>query len=163
VIYIAFSPDGRWLASGSDGKTIKIWEVATGQEMRKLSGHKKDVYAVAFSPDSRWLASASGDKSVSSGTSSRAARSILWKVTGTRSPALLLALTDVGWLRGSWDRTVKLWDVETGREVQTLAGHTHRIYTVAVDGGGRWLASGSEDGTIKLWRLRRPVDRSPLR
>ena len=61
---------------------------------------------------------------------------------------------DGNWLAsGSWDKSIKIWDVATGREVQSLAGHNHPIYSVAFDSRGRWLASGSEDGTIKLWRM----------
>jgi WD40 repeat protein len=54
---------------------------------------------------------------------------------------------------GSWDKILKVRDVETGREVQTLAGHDRPVYSVAFDSAERWLASNSEDGTIKLWRL----------
>src|SRR6266496_2661064 len=153
VIYIAFSPDGRWLASGGDDKTIKIWEVATGKEIQTLRGHKKNVYAVVFSSNGRYLASASADKSVK-----------LWDVTtgreihtltGHGSDVSSIAFSpDSRWLAsGSWDKTIKIWDVQTGREVRTLEGHTHHVYTVAFDSRGSWLASGSEDGTIKLWRL----------
>jgi WD40 repeat protein len=59
---VAFSPDGRLLASGSADNTIKLWDVATGSEVRTLTGHTDDVNSVAFSPDGRLLASGPWDK-----------------------------------------------------------------------------------------------------
>jgi WD40 repeat protein len=61
---VAFSPDGRLLASGSDDQTVKLWDVETGQEVRTLRGHNGGVWSVAFSPDGRLLASGSGDGTV---------------------------------------------------------------------------------------------------
>lgn len=64
VTCVAFSPDGQTLASGSEDKTIKLWNLTTGQEVRTLSGHTDTVYSVAFSPNGQILASGSTDKKI---------------------------------------------------------------------------------------------------
>ena len=151
VTSVAFSPDGRTLASGSSDNTIKLWEVATGRELRTFSGHLRFVTAVVFTDDGRTLASASWDKTVK-----------LWDVTTGRELRTLaghssyidsLAFTADGrkLASGSDDKTIKLWDVATGQEVKTLAGHASLVTSLSFSGDGKTLASGSGDKTVKLW------------
>jgi WD40 repeat protein len=64
VTSVAFSPDGRLIASGSKDKTIKLWDVKTGEEIRTLKGHSSWVNSVTFSPDGRLIASGSEDKTI---------------------------------------------------------------------------------------------------
>src|SRR5438876_11291891 len=61
---VAFSPDGRWVASGSSDATIKLWDVASGRLLRTLVGHSKGVNSIAISPNGRSIASASEDKTI---------------------------------------------------------------------------------------------------
>jgi WD40 repeat protein len=149
---VAFSPDGRLLASGSNDNMIKLWEVASGRELHTLRGHNDYVTSVAFSPDGRFLASSSWDKTVK-----------LWEVVTGRwltrfeheNYVTSIAFSPDGQLlaSGSYDRTIKLWEVHMGREVRTFFGHTGWVTSVAFSLDGQLLASGSQDGTIKFWEV----------
>jgi WD40 repeat protein len=151
VSSVAFSPDGRLLASGSWDYTIKLWEVASGRLVRSL-GHTAPVWSVAFSPDGRLLASSgSADWTIKlwEVASGRLVRSL-----GHTAPVWSVAFSPDGRLLASGSyKEIKLWDVATGREVRTLTGHTSSVTSVAFSPDGRLLASGSDDYTIKLWDI----------
>jgi WD40 repeat protein len=110
VYSLAYSPDGRYLASGSKDRTIKIWEVATGKELRTLTGHSGVVLSVAYSPDGRYLASGSQDKTIK-----------IWEVatgkvrtlTGHYMTFWSVAYSPDGryLASGSADKTIKIWRV----------------------------------------------------
>ncbi len=151
---LAYSPDGKLLASGDSDQTIHLWDAATGQELRTLTGHSGGVNSVAFSGDSRSLASASFDHTVR-----------LWDVAGGRQLAVLTGHSDVvesvafspdgkTVASGSRDRTTRLWDADAGRELRSFGGHTDTVESVSFSPDGRTLASGSRDRTIRLWTVR---------
>ncbi|WP_017717697.1 WD40 repeat domain-containing serine/threonine protein kinase [Kamptonema formosum] len=151
VCSVAFSPDGKILASGISDKTVRLWDVATGSQLRQLSGHGNSVNSVAFSPDGKILASVSGDNTVR-----------LWDVATGRELRLLsghgnsvysVAFSPDGTIlaSGNSDETVRLWDVATGSELRQLSGHKSLVWSVAFSPNGKILASGSDDNTVRLW------------
>jgi len=150
---IAFSHDGKTLASGSDDTDVILWDLTSGRRIKTLSGHSNWVRYVAFSPDGRTLASGSRDETI-----------ILWDIaTGIKLKTLNGHSNDVSSIAfspdgrtlasGSLDRTVILWDIATGIKLKTLNGHSNDVSSIAFSPDGRTLASGSRDETIILWDI----------
>jgi WD40 repeat protein len=155
----SFSRDGKLLASGGADKTIKIWDVAKGKEIKTLTGHSDELRGVSFSPDGKLLASASNDQTIK-----------LWDVatgkeiktlTGHTGPVIRVIFGPDGkWLvSGSDDKTIKLWDVATGKAINTIKGHRDAIVNFSLSKDGQLLASNSQTwgdskGEIILWNLK---------
>jgi WD40 repeat protein/energy-coupling factor transporter ATP-binding protein EcfA2 len=151
IYSVAFSPDGRRLATASFDKSAKIWDAETGKDLMTLTGHEGWVWSVSFSPDGRRLATASMDKTVKIWDAETGKE--LMTLRGHEGPVWSVAFSPDGKrvATGSDDKTAKLWDAQTGKELMTLRGHEDKIESVAFSPDGRRLATGSDDKTAKLW------------
>jgi WD40 repeat protein/serine/threonine protein kinase len=154
---LAFSPDGRSLATAENAGTITIWDCRTGQRERQLRGHNRLTSYVAFSPDGTKLASASWDSTVA--VWDLAKSDLVTRLQGHMRSVLSVAFSPDGrrLATSSEDQTVRLWDVETGQEVLSLRGHTDVVPTVTFSPDGSRLITGGADGLV-LVREAGPVD-----
>jgi len=164
VSSVSWSPDGTRLATAGWDRTAKVWDAAGGRELLALKGHTKEIPSVSWSPDGTRLATGSYD-----GTAK------VWEAAGGRELLTLKGhaaeVWSVSWspdatrlATASGDGTAKVWEAAGGRELLTLKGHTGNVRSVSGSANdlrqamsvswspdGTRLATGSWDGTAKVW------------
>jgi len=148
---IAFSPDGKHIASGHESGEIKIWDAATGRQLKTLEGHKNPIDSVAFSSDGKCMAS-------------RAYEIKLWDTSNWTELMSLHDRASTGMdscvtfspdgkriaSTGGEDDQIKVWDTVTGQGIWSIWGHDYYAYSVSFSADGKFLASGG-DNEIKIW------------
>lgn len=153
VTCVAFTQDGKLLATGSADKTVKLWDIATAKVSFTLKGHTNWVYAAAFSPDGKTLATGAYDKTVRLWNTTTGKEIISLEAHRGSVRAVAFSPDGKSFATGGSDRTVKVWDSETRALRHTLKGHRGSVRAVAFSPDGKTLASGSEDNSVYLWDL----------
>jgi WD40 repeat protein len=153
INYLVINPDGQTLASASADKTIKVWNLATGQEIRTLTGHSSFINYLVISPDGQTLASASADKTIK--IWNLATGKEIRTLTGHSNYVNYLAISPDGQtlVSSSADKTIKVWNLATGQEIRTLTGYSKYIDYFVISSDWQTIATGSADKIIKIWNL----------
>ncbi|MBN1680720.1 MAG: WD40 repeat domain-containing protein [Anaerolineae bacterium] len=156
ITSLVFSPDSRWLASGGDGRFVRLWDASTGALVREIVlAVDTSAASLAFSPDGLSLAVGNSigtihlyDPKTGDLLHSLSRHSVGAPINGVAfSP-------DGRWLAsGSLDQTIRLWDVGSGEAIYTLFGHAGPVTGVAISPDNQLLASTGQDGTVRLWNV----------
>jgi WD40 repeat protein len=150
---VALCPGGRYAISGSDDRTVRLWDLAARVCVRVFAGHTGSVMAVALSTDGRFALSGSCDKTIR-----------MWNMTTGDAVCVLDAhqqsVTSIALsacnrfaVSGSEDNTVKLWRLQDGKCLKTFDAHTNGVTSVCFSSDSNLIVSGSRDKSIKVWHL----------
>ena len=160
VYSVAISPNGQTIASGSYDKTIKIWNVQTG-EVNTLIGHGNAISSLAISSNGKLLVSGSWDRKIK--LWNLETRELLRTFTGHSDDVESVAISPDNQtiVSGSYDKTIKIWNLQTGKLIRTL-NSSDNVRSVAISPDGQTVATSSGDGKIMIWQLNTGKLKIPL-
>jgi WD40 repeat protein len=155
VSLAAFSPDGRWVVTGSFDRTARVWEAATGRCLAELRGHSGWVYCASFSSDNKTVVTASKDDPVARIWEAATGR-CLAELRGHTAPVNWAAFSPDGKsvVTASDDKTARVWETGTGKELAVLRGHQDVLWGAAFSPDGQRIVTGGRDRTGHLWSTR---------
>ncbi|MBY0527458.1 MAG: hypothetical protein K2R98_28940 [Gemmataceae bacterium] len=154
VSSVAFTSDGKRLASASFDKTVRVWDVTSHKLEQTLTGHSDFVYAVAFSPDGQWLASASKDRSVKK-VETATGKSLL-TFSGMDQEVLAVAVSPDGQqvVCAGADPVLTYFNAQTGQRIRRQGGHGIAIYELCFSKDGQTFVSAGGDRLLRTWNTK---------
>ena len=148
---VTISQDAKYIVSGLENGSVKVWDRESGRLLKILEGHTRAVRSVAISQDVKYIVSGSEDKSVK--VWERESGKLLETLDGHILDVYSVAISEDSQyiVSGSRDNSVKIWERESGKLLTTLTGHKSIVTSVAISKDARYIVSGSADKSVKIW------------
>jgi len=159
---VRFSLNGQYVAAGNNDRMLRVWDVRSGRLVRKWTGHQDDVQSVAFTPDGRGLVSGGCDRVVkcwdqgSLGMVQSGGVPVATKILDCKSDVFAVAVSpDAQWISSGLPYKSIIWDAQSAVPQCALTGHDNFVSSVDFSPAENYLALGSHDGYVTLWRYAR--------
>ncbi len=173
VYSIAVTPNGKSIITGSQDKSIKVWDLKTHRLSNLFKMHKYSIKSIAISPDGNTVVSAAWEypeidyENLSDEDEEQLVKfeaPIIWdyktgkikhRLNGHKKQVLCITIApnNKTVITGSEDKTLIVWDMQTGKELHRLKGHIGRVSSVAIFPDSKKAISGASDGTLRIWNL----------
>jgi WD40 repeat protein/serine/threonine protein kinase len=148
---VTFSRDDKLLLDSGQDKSIRVWDIATGESVKQMLGHKSPVHHMAFSPDGKVMASTACNEEIRMWTLGQAEPIATLRGHVMCTPCVAFAPDGQTLASCSRDNTVKLWDVKSATVRKTLRGDFKESDSVVLSSDGRFVAAGSRNGLLTIW------------
>ena len=151
VLSVAYSPDGKVIASGSSDNTIRLWNIESGKTIKTINELANPIQSITYSPDGKTIATSFG--STIQLRDAQSGEIIETFIRGHTSSIRAIAYSPDGKIiaSGSYDKTIQLWNSQSGEKIKTLYGHSNAVLSISFSADGKVITSGSADSTIRLW------------
>jgi eukaryotic-like serine/threonine-protein kinase len=148
---VAWSHDGRQIASGGDDETVQVWDASNGKLISSYHGHSNWIHALSWSHDDKHIISVSGNHDVHVSNAATGQKDFVCQHSSTLVISVACAPKEKLLAAGTNNGYIHIWDATTRKELHVLHGHTARVEAVAWSPGGKRLASAGGDQTVQIW------------
>src|SRR6266704_1648860 len=148
---VAWSPDGKYVVSGSLDKTVQVWSATTGKARLIYRGHTDAIVAVAWSPDGRSIVSGSPDQTAQVWEAMTGKAILSYRGHSAAVTTVMLSPDGKRIASGSVDTKVQVWDATSGKTLLTFRGHKNQVTSLAWSPDSTSIVSGSFDKTVQVW------------
>ena len=153
IMSVAVTSDSKYIVSGSEDKTLRIWDILNCSQVACITSHTETIWGVCVSPNMKYIGTASGDKTV--GLFSFEEKKLIHSFTGHLNPIFCVACSNNNKFlaSGAQDKDVCLWDIEKREKIIMLKGHTDTVFSVKFTYNDELLVSGAADYTLRIWSI----------